>query len=247
MTACPDYELLLNGYLDDELDAANIVRVEQHLANCAGCSDRLARMQAVRDAVRSPELKFTAPAGLRDRIDRSVAAAAMPRRPLVPTWLTGGAVGALAASLALLVAFPRDAPAGLDQQLVAGHVRSLLADHLTDVRTTDRHIVKPWFNGRIDYAPPVPELADLGFPLFGGRLDVIDGQVVPAIVYRRRLHTINLFVLRGHGPAATSVRRDDGYSVVEWSQGGLRFAAVSDLDAGDLMQFRNAYASRAPH
>jgi anti-sigma factor RsiW len=137
---------------------------------------------------------------------------------------------------------------GLDRQLVASHVRSLLADHLTDVATSNQHVVRPWFNGKVDVAPPVPELADQGFPLVGGRLDYIDGRVTPAIVYKRRLHTVNLFVwpAEGHGLARGRTARRDGYSLVEWTAGGLRFAAVSDIDMADLQQFRAAYVARSP-
>jgi anti-sigma factor RsiW len=249
MTGCPDYELLINGLLDGELDAANVVKIEKHLAACSGCSESLRRLQAVRDAIGSPELGYVAPAPLRARIEQSMSASAVPiphGRLAVPSWLTGGAIGALAASLALTVALPRTEPLDLDDQLVGSHVRSLLADHLTDVRTTNQHIVRPWFNGRTDYAPPVPELADLGFPLAGGRLDVVGGRVVPAIVYRRHLHTVNLFVLPEDGDASRRVERRGGYSLTEWSQGGLRFAAVSDIDAADLDRFRQAFAARSP-
>ena len=139
---------------------------------------------------------------------------------------------------------------GLDRaaQVVASHVRSLLASHLTDVATSNQHVVKPWFNGKVDFAPPVPELADQGFPLVGGRLDYIEGRVAPAIVYRRRLHTVNLFVWPA-GDAASPIdhsARRDGYSLVEWTQGGLRFWAVSDIDLVELKQFRRLFADRSP-
>jgi anti-sigma factor RsiW len=139
------------------------------------------------------------------------------------------------------------AESGVERQLVASHVRSLLANHLTDVATSNQHVVKPWFNGKVDIAPPVPELAEQGFPLVGGRLDYIEGHVAPAIVYRRRLHTVNLFVWpaeKGRLSPDRSVRRD-GYSLVEWSEGGLRFAAVSDIDLADLKAFRQAYEAHA--
>jgi anti-sigma factor RsiW len=131
----------------------------------------------------------------------------------------------------------------LDQQLISSHVRSLQPGHLTDVQTTNEHIVKPWFNGKIDFAPPVPELADQGFPLAGGRLDSIGGKTVAALVYHRRLHTVNLFVWRGESRARTEV--EDGFALAEWSEDGLRFAAVSDIPLADLRQFEQLYRSRA--
>ena len=134
--------------------------------------------------------------------------------------------------------------AAVDQELVSSHVRSLQPGHLTDVQTTNQHIVKPWFNGRIDFAPPVPELADQGFPLIGGRLDSLDGKTVPAIVYKRRLHTVNLFVW----PQKDSGERafvKDGFAVREWSRNGLRYAAISDIPAAELEQFQRLFVQRS--
>jgi anti-sigma factor RsiW len=250
MTACPDHILLINGLLDDELDAANVVKLEMHLATCAGCSETLRRLQTVRDAMSAPELRYAAPASLRSRIEDTTSAPAVspppPGRLAATSWFAGGAISALAASLALMFALPRTDQPNLEGQLVSSHVRSLLAQHLVDIPTSNQHVVRPWFNGKTDYTPPAPELSDLGFPLVGGRLDVIDGRVVPTVVYRRRLHTINLFVLPAGTDAGGKTARLDGYSLIEWSQGGLRFAAVSDIDAGDLAQFRQAFASRSP-
>lgn len=246
---CPDQVLLINALLDKELDAANVLKVEAHLATCAGCSDALQLLQAVRDAMSAPEIKYAAPTSLRARIEGTTAASVSPmppRRRAATPWFAGGAIGAMAASLALLVGLPRTEPPDLDGQLVSSHVRSLLAQHLVDIPTSDQHVVRPWFNGRTDYTPPAPELAAAGFPLAGGRLDVIEGRVVPTVVYRRRLHTINLFVLPAGTDSGRRSIRIDGYSLVEWSQGGLRFAAVSDIDAADLDLFRQTFAKQTP-
>ncbi len=255
MTACEDRLLQLHALLDGELDAVNSVAIEAHLKSCVGCAEAFARLEAVHAQISDPALQHQAPASLRARIEADIAAerpgrvlGSMPRRSRsAGPWLAGGAFSAMAASLALLVAVPQLTTGTIQDQLVASHVRSLLANHLTDVATSNRHVVKPWFNGRIDFAPPVPELAAQGFPLVGGRLDYLDGRVVPAIVYRRRLHTINLFVIPAgtfSSPVGIATRRE-GYSLVRWTSGGLEFWAVSDIDPGDLELFHHAFARAA--
>ena len=241
MPACVDQELLLGGLVDGELDAANIASVEAHVARCDGCREELERLQAVRSLLGTDGVRHEAPEGLRRRIAElpELSPARAPRR--LPGWLAPGVAGALAAALAM-VAFtgPLQQQSALDQQIISSHVRSLQPGHLIDVQTSNRHVVKPWFNGKIDFAPPVPELAKDGFPLAGGRLDYLNGRTVAAIVYKRRLHTINLFVW----PAPTSGDKrieKDGYSMSEWSQGGLRYAAVSDVSPAELEQFRQAF------
>ncbi len=145
---------------------------------------------------------------------------------------------ALAASLVLFVWSGSNTP-GLDQELAAAHVRSLLAAHLTDVPSSDQHTVKPWFLGKLDFAPPVATLEKEDFPLIGGRLDYIGGRVVPALVYKRHGHIINVFVWpQGKGEAAT--RTVDGYHILTWNFGGFDYAAVSDLNMAELRTFREA-------
>jgi anti-sigma factor RsiW len=166
-----------------------------------------------------------------------------PRIPLA--WLSG-AGGAIAAALALAVIGPQMMQtASLQDELVGDHVRSLLAGHLIDVATSDRHTVKPWFNGRTDVAPPVVDLADQGFPLAGGRLAYVAGRVTPAVVYRRRAHVINLFVRQVSGPALDLAERRGGYSLVRWRRGGQEFWAVSDVDLSELKTFRDLFIARA--
>jgi len=247
MPACEDQVLTLGALVDGELDAANSALVEAHVARCDGCREELERLQAVRNLLRIDGVRHRSPAGLQARIAAlpELSARSSSDRSRMVRWLAPGIVGALAASLAM-VAFvgPLQQQSALDSQLVSSHVRSLQPGHLTDVQTTNQHIVKPWFNGKIDFAPPVPELADQGFPLAGGRLDSIEGKTVAAIVYHRRLHTVNLFVWRG---AAIGGRRpvEDGFAIDEWSEDGLNFAAVSDIPAQELRQFEGLYRSRA--
>ena len=250
MNACPDRALLLQGLLDGELDAANAAACEAHLKSCEACHAEFQRLQALRAALAAPGVAHPAPARLRAAVGAIIEGAAAPAaarpshpiRRLAPFAATGLG-GALAAGLVVMLVLPQMAETGVDRQLVASHVRSLQANHLTDVATSDQHVVKPWFNGKVDVAPPAPELAKEGFPLVGGRLDYIDGHVAAAIVYRRRLHTVNLFVWPGDQRPlhVTRTVRRDGYSLVEWTEGDLRFAAVSDIDLADLKAFRQAY------
>jgi anti-sigma factor RsiW len=258
MTACSDREAMLQALVDGELDAANALEMEAHLRACPACAAEHRAWLALREKLSQPDVAPTASPELRARIEAALgreAAASLPpsrararrwRAWAIGGWSAAGAMTAIAATLAILFVEPA-APA-LRDQLVADHVRSLLPGHLIDVATSDRHVVKPWFNGRIDFAPPVPELADRGFPLVGGRLDVAAARVVPVLVYRRRLHTINLFIFpagaakEGRGASGSA---PPGYSLVHWRQGRLDFWAVSDLGKGDLDQFREAFAARA--
>ena len=253
MKPCPDREAMLHAYVDDELDAANVLAVEAHLRTCEGCAGYVRTVQALRARLGEAEFSPPASAALRERIEAGMRAETRnrprieaPRRwsaGLASAWAAGGALAGVMASLMLV---QLSTPA-LEAQLVAGHVRSLQADHLVDVATSDRHTVKPWFNGRLDFAPPVVDLADQGFPLVGGRLDYAGQRQVAALVYRRRAHVINLFVMPTDGRAAwTLPMAHNGYSVVHWTRDGLDYWAVSDIDHGDLEAFHKAFAGHSP-
>jgi len=246
MPACADQELLLGGLIDNELDAANVALVEAHVARCEDCREELERLQAVRHRLRTDGVRHVAPESLSSRI-AALSELAPPRSAndnRILRWLGPGVIGALAASVAMVTLLPPGTDSVVDQEIVSSHVRSLQPGHLTDVQTTNQHIVKPWFNGKIDFSPPVPELADVGFPLAGGRLDSIGGKTVAAIVYHRRLHTVNLYVW----PAKDSAERSfvkDGFAVTEWSRNGLRYAAVSDIPPAEVRQFHQLFEQRS--
>ena len=245
MAACVDQELLLGGLVDNELDAANVAMVEAHVARCEGCREELERLQSLRNLLKIDGVRHSAPEALTARIGAMPELAPKPANDNRLLRFLGPAfVGALAASLAMVSVLPPGANSIVDQEIVSSHVRSLQPGHLTDVQTTNKHIEKPSFNGRIDFSPPVPELADVGFPLAGGRLDSINGKTVAAIVYHRRLHTVNLFVW----PAKDSIERSfvkDGFAVKEWSRNGLRYAAVSDIAPAELQQFHKLFEQRS--
>ena len=245
MPACVEQELLLGGLIDGELDAANTALIEAHAARCEGCREELERLQAVRNLLRADGVRHSAPETLKQRIaDLPELSPRVGSRHILPGWLAPGLAGALAASLAMVLLVPASEQSGIDQQLVSSHVRSLQPGHLMDVQTSNQHVVKPWFNGKIDFAPPVPELAGQGFPLAGGRLDSIDGKTVAVIVYHRRLHTVNLFVWPAKA-AGERISVEGGFGLVEWGDGGLRFAAVSDIPPRELRQFERAFRAQA--
>jgi anti-sigma factor RsiW len=245
MAACADQELLLGGLVDNELDAANVAMVEAHVARCEACREELYRLQALRDLLRGEGVRHVAPESLARRIAELLELSPKAANDgAILGWLGPAFAGALAASLAMLLFIPPSTQTVVDQEIVSSHVRSLQPGHLTDVQTTNQHIVKPWFNGKIDFSPPVPELADAGFPLAGGRLDSLDGKTVAAIVYHRRLHTVNLYVW----PAKDSAERSfvkDGFAVSEWSRNGLRYAAISDIPPAEVQQFHRLFEQRS--
>ena len=247
MSACPDKELLLHALADGELDAGNALALEAHLATCPGCAAELAAIREVKARLAETPAAWQAPPSLLARFDAAMdeAAAPSPRRRVgSETWVMSGAIGALAASLAVLPFLP--AGPNLQGELIDAQARSLEAQHLVDVQTSDRHTVKPWFNGKVDFAPPVVDLAAQGYPLVGGRLDRIDGRRVAALVFHRRAHVINLFVWPGDAPTAPTLAHKEGYSLVRWGHGGLTFWAVSDVDSPDLLGFQKDFAAATP-
>ena len=247
---CGESEILLNALIDGELDAGHARDVEQHVAACSACAEMLTEFREVHDAVSGAGLKMTAPAHLRSRIEKALplpsARVIAPRKFFQPsrrTFFGGFAVGtalsaALAASLVLTVV-GSDQQQTIANEVVSAHIRSLQAGHLMDVETSDQHTVKPWFNGRLDVAPPVIDLTAQGFRLLGGRLDYIDGEPVASVVYQRRKHIINLFVARRLGASQASARLEaiQGYNVRNWSEAGLDFWAVSDIAPDELNEF----------
>jgi anti-sigma factor (TIGR02949 family) len=262
MTSCAEMNLLMHGLLDGELDAANALKCDEHLAACAACTAEYESYWALRDAIRTGDARRRAPEALRSRVLAALDAASQPAsvwghaRRASPgqlaswrRWSAAASGLALAASLALFIAAPfRELdPAN---EVVAGHVRSLLAEHLTDIRTSNQHEVKPWFAGKLDFSPPVIDLASAGFPLVGGRLDYVSGRVVAALVFKRREHVINVFVwplsAQGAQPASRSEEAvHDGYHVVHWTEAGMTFWAVSDLNLPELKAFAEEFRTRA--
>jgi len=263
---CAEWEALLNGTFDGELDAVHVMDVERHLVGCPACAGALERMTLVRRVVSQDDVRWRAPPALRDSVvaalarERSAAMATPSRmaalvgrlRAMLPALRQWSIIPALAVVVAalLLVVLPPRGGSSLEEELVAGHVRSLLAAHLTDVASSNQHTVKPWFGGRIDFSPPVVDLAARGFPLAGGRLDYIGGRVVAALVYRRNGHVINVFVWPtgsdAHLHRAFMARAHEGYTLLNWSEAGLTYWAISDLNTVELKEFQEDFLEALP-
>ena len=243
--SCEDALALLPAYIDGELDLVHSLEVEQHLEICATCARVLENQRTLRSAIQSGPLHYAPPAPLKARIAAALRAEAGPQRSLTRArwpWI------AIAAGVLLAAFFFERWPIGshppqenlLAQEILDSHLRSLLPGHLTDVPSSDRHTVKPWFNGKLEYSPPVEDFAAQGFPLAGGRLDAVSGQTVAVLIYKRRQHTINVYVWPGSGaadsPGGAAIERQ-GYHLMHWTQGGFHYWAASDVNPAELEEF----------
>ena len=243
---CAEAEILLHALLDGELDAGHACEVEAHLEICPRCAAQLRAYRELQQAMPTAQLRFTAPMSLRRRIEKALPSApqgASSRRSVLKGFAMGSALSAAVAATLVIAVIRTDHDQRVLGDVISAHVRSLQGDHLTDVQTSDQHTVKPWFNGKVDVAPPVVDLTAQGFRLIGGRLDYVDGRAVASIVYRRRTHVINLFVAQGaasegHGAKLETMQ---GFNIRRWSGQGLDFWAVSDIDADELQEFGSKF------
>ena len=276
---CEETTKLMDGYLDGELDPITSQAIEQHLRECHNCDQAYKTQRSLIRAIGNATPYYKAPSELRERIQSSLrkemaeqsnGSGSIPvdARPLIAkeqaesrsilfgtswNWLALAAAIVFAAVIVWNV-LPRLQRPGNDQflatQLIAGHVRSLMATHLTDVASSDQHTVKPWLDARLDFAPAVVDLASEGFPLIGGRLDYLDNRAVAALIYQRRKHFINLFVW----PAAPDETRTpktitrQGYQLLHWIESDLNYWAVSDVNEKELQEFKQLFEEQSvPH
>jgi anti-sigma factor RsiW len=229
----------LDAYLDRELAAEPSTMVRNHLGTCPSCRRRVTEREALTRLVRAAP-HYAAPDRLRLRVVEQSRRSVSFRRLLM---VAAAAVLLLAVGAGIgMLRFGGTRPDVIADQIVDGHVRSLMAAHLYDVQSTDMHTVKPWFLGKLDFSPPVTDLAAIGFPLLGGRLDYVDGRSAAALVYRREKHTINVFIYPERDaeigrPSAASIR---GFHLRHWTGSGMVFWAVSDLNDTELDVFVKA-------
>ena len=268
---CEQATDLMDGYLDGELDPVTSRAIEQHLRDCRNCEQKYMANRALVNAIGTAMPYYKAPAELRERIQislreeiaeqpaRAVAPNARPQsatkqpepRPILFGTSWNGLALAAAIVFAAIIAWTllpglqrSDTEQFLATQLIASHVRSLMANHLADVASSDQHTVKPWLDAKLDFAPPVVDLTSAGFPLIGGRLDYLDNRPVAALIYQRRKHFINLFVW----PASDASRRTaakeisrQGYHLLHWIEGDFNYWAVSDVNKEDLQNFQHLF------
>lgn len=239
---CPEARTWLTGFFDGELDLARAVEIERHLEECGRCSRTRENHRALRDSLGAAGLVYRCPEHVRAKIGAAVGRET--RRANAPPhfsrpWLAVAAAVVLTGLGVWFAARPTSGDNRVAQEVVASHVRSLLADHLTDVASSDRHTVKPWFAGKLDFAPTVVDLSAKGFPLVGGRLDYLDHRPVAALVYTRRKHAINLFLWPAEHAAgeARQLASIQGFQIFQWNDAGTTFYAISDLNSSELRQF----------
>jgi anti-sigma factor RsiW len=232
---------MLGPYFDGELDAAAELQIRLHLAECENCTAELQRLQRQRELIRGGGLHYQAPAALEARIRKSLVSGRRPLHSWGP-WIALAAAMLLISTASIRLIQVRSGMGNqIAEQAISSHVRALMTGHTADVISTDRHTVKPWFNGRIDFSPPVIDLAQQGFPLLGGRVDYIGHRSVATLVYGRRKHVIDLFIWPSTGNNSSGSESSNGYNVVRWTKSGMFFVAVSDLNQAELEQFRNLF------
>ncbi len=272
---CDEAIKLVDGYLDGELDPIANQTIEQHLRECQKCDEAYKTHSALIRSIGKATPYYKAPAGFRERIQSSLREEIAERSPrsvsrdilslfrskqserhAVPfgtqwSWLALATAIVLAAVIASNI-LPRLQRPGADQllatQLIASHVRSLMANHLTDVASSDQHTVKPWLDAKLDFAPVVADLSSDGFPLIGGRLDYLDNRPVAALVYQRRKHFINLFVWPAESGSTGADKRitHQGYQLLHWVDSDFNYWAVSDVSDNDLQAFKQVFEKQLP-
>jgi len=243
---CDECTELLSAYMDDELMRDEQQAVREHLATCADCEREEQALALASRRIKESFMRHSTPDVLKARIRNALAqddaftpaAPAARVRPRWPALAAAGLVLAIASSALTATLMRQSIGRNMLADVVAdSHIRSLMPGHLTDVVSTNQHQVKPWFNGRVDISPAVPNLDSAGFLLAGGRVDYIDGRAVPVVTYTRRQHVINVYARPTDGRSSSMHESRNGFHMIEWQSGGLDYWAVSDLNSAELEQF----------
>jgi len=247
--SCQRAQELIHGYVDGELDLVRSLEVEEHIHECEICAHAYRSQTTLRSSLKRDSLYYPAPEKLKKRIQSSLrkeANSEASKRAFGWRWLTVGA--SLAFMLLIGVVVWRLVPSSirssgdelLAQEIVSDHVRSLqMPGHLTDVLSSDQHTVKPWFDGKVDFAPPVKDFASQDFRLYGGRLEYLNNRAVATLIYQRRLHFINLFIwpVEQAGSTGEVTIQRQGYNLIHWTSSGMNYWAISDLNGVELHEF----------
>jgi anti-sigma factor RsiW len=242
---CESVREMLGAYVDGELDANGEFQLRTHLAECPECPDAYRRLRSLQQEIKSGGLHYAAPPELEARIRGSLGSVTSERtreRTAFRDWMAIAACVLVAISVGFSVYVIRSRSASsnlLAQQVVSSHVRAMLGTHLVDVPSSDQHTVKPWFDGKLDFSPPVKDLKSSGFALVGGRIDYLEHRPVAALIYERRKHIINLFIWPSsfHFGGTGRPQVIQGYNLIRWTDAGMTFWAVSDLNVKELQQF----------
>lgn len=249
---CDQARVLLHPYLDDELDVVQSLQVVEHLSHCTACDESREQVKRLSTVLAQADLRLTAPAALKERVQASLLPS---KRPMVISdWQRRVALAVVAATVLAAIGFGvgrsgwfgKSSQHLLASDVTAAHLRSLQAEHLVDVRSSDRHTVKPFFSGKLDFSAPVVDLSDDGFELVGGRLDVLEVHPVAAYVYQKRKHVINVFVWPTSEPTKSAIEEltSRGYSLLHWTGSGRVCWVISDLNPSDLREFAADFRRR---
>ena len=244
---CQESKKLLDAYVDNEVELVQSMALQEHLAQCADCTKGLEGRRALKDAIQDSNLRYVAPPELVKSVRKSLRMPAEKSASPRWQWFKPAFVGfatatALCAVIAAVTIYQFRGPSQemqLASVVIEDHVRSMQGgtSHLVDIPSSNQHVVKPWFNDKIDYSPKVTDFVDKGFPLVGGRLEYLNSRNVAVLVYKRYQHVINVFVYPVKKDSAQEVYQKDGYNVIYWAREGMQYCVVSDLNLAELQQF----------
>ena len=244
---CEETKPLIHAFADGELDLTKTLEIESHLRECQTCALALEEIRGMGLLMKDASVRFKPAASFEKRLRSAVRREGSEKPAKQSWWRWSIAAGSLAvvvlAIWALVVILNRpSSDTFVAQEVVSSHVRALMAQHLVDVPSSDQHTVKPWFNGKLDFSPPVKDLTAQGFELKGGRLDYIDNRPVAALIYQRRQHLINVFVwpAKSGSKTITQASVSQGYNLIHWTSPGMEWWAVSDLNLAELQQLVQA-------